>query len=222
VNPGARRISMRKKHISLTLIIALSFLSAKVKADFEFGVNGDENGIRDFHLAIGNYYRVPDTQITIVHQKHVSDEELPVVFFLAQKAKVSPDLVVDLRLGGKSWLDISYYYGMGADIFYVPVKSADVPPYGKALGYYKNKPKKEWKYIKLSDDDVVNLVNLKFISSHYGYSPDEVIKMRSNGKSFMAISKDFKDHKDKPGQNIEKQDNKSYKSNKSKPHGKKK
>jgi hypothetical protein len=213
---------MRKINILLTLILTVSFLASSARADIDFGASGDENGINDFHLAIGNYYHVPDTQITLVHQRQAIDEELPVIFFLAQKAKVGPDAVVDLRVGGRSWLDITYYYGMGADIFYVPVKSIDGPPYGKALGYYKSRPKKEWKYIKLSDDDVVNLVNLKFISSHYGYSPDDVIKMRSDGKSFLAINKVFKDQRVKPTQKIEKQDKKSLKNIKGKPLGKKK
>ncbi len=30
-------------------------------------------------------------------------------------------------------------------------------------------------------------VNLRFISDHFGYTPDEVVKMREQGQSFIAI-----------------------------------
>jgi hypothetical protein len=69
----------------------------------------------------------------------------------------------------------------------VPLQRDPGPPYGKAYGYYKNKPRKDWGGIKLSDADVVNLVNLKFISGQYGYAPDEVAGMRSKGESFVGI-----------------------------------
>jgi hypothetical protein len=160
----------------------------------------------------------------VVRERHIPDEELPVVFFLARRARVAPDVIVTLRLGGKSWMEITHHYGLGADIFYVPVKNVSGPPYGKAYGYYKNKPRKEWKHIKLADDDVLNLVNLKFISSYYGYAPEDVIKMRSSGKSFRTINKDIKANKGKNSQKIEKgqkpKSSKSSKASKS-PEGKK-
>lgn len=177
----------------LAISIFMMFAANGAKGDVAFELKGDQDGISSFHLAIGDYYHVPETQITVVKEQKIPDEELPIVFFLAQRARVTPEVIVNLRLGGKSWLEITHYYGMGADIFFVPVKSVSGPPYGKAYGYYKDKPRKEWKYIKLSDDDVVNLVNLRFISSHYGYAPDDVIRMRSDGKSFVTINKDFKE-----------------------------
>jgi len=40
----------------------------------------------------------------------------------------------------------------------------------------------------ISDDDIVNLVNLKFISSHYDYSAFDIMAMRDNGFSYAEIS----------------------------------
>jgi hypothetical protein len=212
VIPVARRIKMRTIGFMLSLFMVAGISTSR--ADINIGISGNQDGLKEFHLAIGDYFNVPLPQIEIVREKQVNDEELPVIFFLAQRAKVPPDSIVNLRLGGKSWMDITYYYGMGADIYYVKAKGTDGPPYGRAYGYYKNKPQKEWKYVKLNDEDVINLVNLRFISSHYGYEPDEVIKMRSNGKSFMAINKDAKDHKIKLPEKTNKAQ-KSAKANKS-------
>ncbi len=49
----------------------------------------------------------------------------------------------------------------------------------------------------LGDDDVVNLVNLKFMSEHYGYPPEKIIKMRSGGKEFVSIYDEIRKEKEK-------------------------
>ncbi|OGC93430.1 MAG: hypothetical protein A2W25_02320 [candidate division Zixibacteria bacterium RBG_16_53_22] len=175
----------------LAVILLIFGLATSARSDVEFGLSADDGGLREFHLAVGDFYRVPEKEVVVVRERRIPDEELPVVFFLASRARVGPGVIVGLRLDGRSWMDIALYYGLGADIFYVDAR-ADGPPYGRALGYYKNKPKKEWKYIRLADDDIVNLVNLSFISKHYGYSPNTVIKMRSQGKGFIAINSDAK------------------------------
>jgi len=74
------------------------------------------------------------------------------------------------------------------------------PPYGKAYGHFKNKPKKEWKTIVLSDGDVVNLVNLKFVSEHYGRPPQEVIRLRASGKQFVTIYEEVKKERERKGE----------------------
>ena len=110
-------------------------------------------------------------EVLIVRDRGIHQEELPVVFFLAQRARVSPEAVVDLRLRGMNWMDITLQFGLSPDIYYVPVKSVkEGPPYGNAYGYYKKHPKKEWKKMKFKDEDIVNQVNLKFISEHHKYT----------------------------------------------------
>jgi hypothetical protein len=125
----------------------------------------------------------------------IPDDEMPIVFFLANRASVNPDVIVKMRLGGKSWMDITLHYGLTAEVFYVPVKSNPGPPYGKAYGHFKNRNKADWKSIRLSDTDILNFVNLRFMSNHYGYTPDEVIKLRASGGSFVDINAKIKKNK---------------------------
>ncbi len=176
------------------LIIILAFIIfspvCAAEASVDLGVSIGEEGLRGFYLAVGNYYGVPEREVVVVRDRHIPDEEIPVVFFLAQRAHVRPSAIIDLRLAGRSWLDISLHFGFGPEIFYVPVRETVVigPPYGKAYGYYKKKPKKQWRTIVLSDADVVNLVNLRFISDHYRYEPEKVMKLRKGGKNFVVIN----------------------------------
>jgi len=142
--------------------------------------------IGDFHVAVSNYYRVPERDVIIVRDRRIREDEIPVVFFIAQQAHVASATIVDLRLRGLSWWDISVRYRLGADVYYVPISGRPGPPYGKAYGHYK-RPRSQWKAIVLSDEDVVSLVQLRFISEHYHVAPDRVIEMRSRNTSFVAV-----------------------------------
>lgn len=155
------------------------------------GLEIQDESARSFYFAVGDYYGVPEKQVVMVHQRNISDDEMPVVFFLAARAHVGPDVIVGLRIGGSSWAQICAKYNIGADVFYVPVSANPGPPYGKAYGHYKNKDKSHWKEIQLTNADIVNFVNLKFVSEHQRCSPDDVIKARGAGQSFVSISHDI-------------------------------
>lgn len=182
---------MRLVSILFGFLLLISLLASPVSAETQWSVGlsiGNE-GLRNFNLSIGEYYRVPEREVIVVRQRGCRDEELPVVFFLASRARVAPGVIIDLRSRGMSWMDITLHFGLGPEIYYVPVKEVKVgPPYGKAYGHYKKHPKHEWKKIALADDDVVNLVNLRFISEHHGYPPETVMKMRAEGRNFVSIN----------------------------------
>jgi hypothetical protein len=144
--------------------------------------------IGDFHVAVSNYYHVPQREVIVVRERRIRDDELPVVFFVAQRARVAPATIVDLRLRGLSWWDISVRYGIGPEVYYVPVAVAPGPPYGKAWGHYKKKPKKNWNTIVLSDDDVANLVHVRFLSDYYRIPPDRVIEVRGHQRDIVAVN----------------------------------
>jgi hypothetical protein len=138
------------------------------------------------------------------------DEELPVLFFLAARAHVEPSVVLNLRTRGMSWLDISFHFRLTPDIFYVPVTMERIgPPYGHAYGYFrKYRATREWRRIVLTDAEVVDLVNLRFISESHGFSPEAVMGMRAQGKAFVSINDEVGKGKAKdkgqPGKDVSK------------------
>lgn len=150
--------------------------------------------IGNFHVAVSNYYQVPEREVIVVRERRIPDEELPVVFFIAQRAHVAPARIVDMRLHGDSWWDISVRFGLHADAYYVPVAVRTGPPYGRAYGHYK-KARKDWNTIVLTDADVVNLVELRFISEHYHVAPERVVEMRERNVDFLAIHDDVSGHR---------------------------
>lgn len=170
------------------LFLKLGFAQTNINTRISIG----PEGLKSFYFSISEYYQIPESQVVIIQKRKIPDEELPVVFFIAGKTKVKPEVIVDLRLGGSSWYDISVKYGIYSDVYFVPLESSPGPPYGKAYGYYKNKPRKEWKSLKLTDKDIINFVNLRFISEYYNYQPDKIVKMRNEGNSYILINSNVK------------------------------
>ncbi|MCL6583938.1 MAG: hypothetical protein K6U11_09905 [bacterium] len=195
---------MHTLFIQIVLIICmiLSSLMGAARAQIDLGISVGNQGLEGFYLAAGDYYRVPKKEVIIIKERQIPDEEIPVVLLIARAARVSPEAVIDLRLKGNTWMDITLHFGLGREIFclpaspttvYVPVIVDKGPPYGKAHGYYQKKPKKEWSRVVLRDIDVINLVNLKFTSEYYHLSPDEVIRMRQAGHSYPQISRKLRE-----------------------------
>jgi hypothetical protein len=149
--------------------------------------------VGDFHVAVANYYRVPEREVIVIRERRIPDHEIPVAFFIARHAGVPSSRIVDLRLRGDSWWDISVRFGLGAEVFYVPVAVTPGPPYGRAYGHYM-KPRKQWNTIVLTDDDIVNLVELRFISEHYHVPPERVIAVRGRNADFVAVHAEVAGH----------------------------
>ncbi|MES2200626.1 MAG: hypothetical protein V4498_00080 [candidate division FCPU426 bacterium] len=159
-------------------------LPLSASTDVSFGLSASNQGVDGFYLNVGQYYGVPTERVTYVRERRIPDDEIPVVFFLAREARVSPEIIIEQRLGGRTWMDISLGFHLSPAIFYVPYQGDPGPPYGRAYGYYRHHNRAQWGTIRLADDDVVNMVNLRFMHDHYGYSPREVMSMRAKGGSF--------------------------------------
>lgn len=143
--------------------------------------------IGDFHVAVANYYQVPEREVIVIRERRIPDDEIPVALFIARHAGVPWGRVVDMRLRGASWWDISVRLGVQPEVYYIPVAVVSGPPYGRALGHYKKKHRKQWSTIVLTDADVVNLVELRFLSEHYRVAPERIIELRGKDHDFVAI-----------------------------------
>ncbi|MCX8093295.1 MAG: hypothetical protein N3E50_03925 [Candidatus Goldbacteria bacterium] len=188
-----------EKTIKILMICFLCFMfSISVNASVSVGMTVTDEGLKSFYFSIGQFYRVPEKEVVIIREQGIPDDELPVVFFLAMKSGVPYGQIVRWRVHNRwSWMKIVSKLRLSPEIFYVPI---DVPIhggyYGRIYGYYQQ-PRNKWKYIKLTDSEIIHCVNLHFISGYYGYKPIEVIKMRDAGKNFVIIHNDIKVVKEK-------------------------
>jgi hypothetical protein len=217
----------RKITLFLLLLSLSAFMAGTGHAQVK--VNLGPESPAAYHGDLGRFYGVPVGDVQKIKAMKIHDDELPVAMFIANRARVSPQSVAAMRLGGKSWLDVSVHFGLGPQSYYVPVRTVSGPPYGKAYGYYRNKPRNQWGTIVLSDPDIINLANLRFLAEFHGMSPDRIVAMRSRGNNFIhinsSINSELKGKKGdwKPGKEMEDRgkpdDNPGMESGKGNKHG---
>lgn len=179
---------MKKIMVLFAALMVLAPAASVSAQNVSTGISIANGELQSFYLAVGDYYRVPESRVVHVKQRyHVHDEELPVVFFLASRAHVDPAVIIDLRLRQRmSWLNITLHYGLTPEIYYVPVQRVG-PPYGNAYGHYK-KHGKDYKKVRLADSDVINLVNLRFMSEYHGVAAEVVMDRRGKGERFVVMN----------------------------------
>ena len=85
---------------------------------------------------IAQRYQVPMTEVAWVRRQGITEADLPIVFFVAASAGITPGPVVRLRLEGWSWRDIERHYGMDpARIYYAPGPWVPYPYFAVGYGY---------------------------------------------------------------------------------------
>jgi hypothetical protein len=141
-----------------------------------------------FHSALIDYFKVTEQQVTDASTSGVTDEEVAIAFFIAQRARLEPEAVTGIHANGLSWMQVAFHYQLNPWIFYTFLSgNLSNSPYQTAYDKF-NKPTFK---INLTDPDLVNLANLKFLSEYYGRDPKEIVQKRASGKTFRQINEDY-------------------------------
>lgn len=172
-----------KKALYLAFITGI--LSSSLSAsNFDIGVSGSDRGINAFSLSIGDYYRVPQQEVMII-ERSIPRDEMSVVYFLARESHRDARYISNLRLRGVSWWDISLRLGLNPRTLYrIDTRRHAGLPYGKSYGYAKNH--------HLRDSEIIDLVNVRFLSDYHHISPDEVIDRRRGGERYNRINEHYR------------------------------
>lgn len=168
------------KQLPVLLVSAvLGFSAVCANAQVQAGAVFSGDGLRNFYFSIGNYYHVPEREVVIVRERALPPDEVPVVFYTARQCHLEPTVVVDFRRRGLSWADIAIRCHQSPEIYYF----RGGPPYGKAYGYWKNHPPR--------DAEVIEAVNVHFLSEYHGVSPDAIRAERSRGPNYVFVAQNF-------------------------------
>ncbi len=178
--------------MALTMFFGAALSGSARSGGLDLGISVDDGKVKGFYLGVQDYYRVPEREAHVIRERRLPDDEMPVAFFIARRARVAPGEVIEMRLQGRSWMDITYRYRLDPDIFYVPVRSERLgPPYGHAYGQYRHERGRRRFEGRFSDEDAINMVNLRFLSERYKTPPENIIRMRSEGRSFVDIDREL-------------------------------
>lgn len=162
-------------------LVALAW-AAPARADL-----GPLEPIAELHRAVRDTLGLPEPLIPRLLERGLPDLELPAVGAIAQHARVPIESVVDLRLGGMSYADLTLHFGLTPEIYYVELERDPGPPYGNAWGHYRKRPRSEWREIRLPDADIVRWANLRLCVDRYRVAPTEVVALRAKSSGFAAV-----------------------------------
>lgn len=172
------------KTTAYTFILAGTLLFG---SNFDIGVSGSNGKIDGFSLSIGEYYHVPQREVVVV-ERRIPREEVGVAYYLARHAHRDVGFITDLRLRGQSWWDITLRLGLDPrHIYVVDTARSYGPPYGRAYGYQQNH--------RLRDREIVDLVNVRFLSDYHRITPEQVIERRRGGDHYDRIDRHFRDNR---------------------------
>ncbi|MGE5430720.1 MAG: hypothetical protein ACM3QX_06585 [Syntrophomonadaceae bacterium] len=169
---------MKTKHLIFVFALCAAINVNAQQIDAGISIGG--GGMNSFYMSIGNYFRVPEREVVVVRERRIPDEEIPVVFYISQRARVPYSEIIGCRKRGMSWMDITYHYNLGPDIYFPG--EVQGPPYGKAWGHRK---KERATY---RDYEIVNAVNSRFMSDYHHCSPTEITRLRGQGNSYVQIN----------------------------------
>src|SRR6202453_3444298 len=183
------------KTIFLFFLIILAF-SGTASADDSEGSGAATPSVPpdSFYTAMEGYFKVSNDQVKSCQEANISDEEMPLIFFIAQRAGVDPQAVMAVHSGGLTWMQTADHFKLNPKIFFVSLSVNGLvrTPYEKSYGYYKSHSNR----LNLSDIDMLNWVDLKFLSEYYGYDPQEIVQMRNKGENFRDINAYYADKKE--------------------------
>lgn len=148
----------------------------------------DASATRAYLRAVAEYFELPADEVSILADWSMPADEIPVALFVATRAGVSPEALVALRSSGRSWVELTERYQVGASQLHVPF--AQSPSSGLLLTAYEQyqaHPPGEWSQVSLSDQDIVTLVNVRVLSSALGIRPDDVLLRRASVNSFVEV-----------------------------------
>jgi len=149
------------------------------------GTGGDADEMA-FLRAVGQHFGTPRSEVLVLSRGGVSASEIPVVLHLSKRAGVSPDVVVARRRRGDGWMEIAGVYSVHAGDFHVPIEGAT----GFLNAVYERfsaRSASQWSEISLSDDEVVGLVNVRFLSRVLDLSPARVVRAMGDGRDFVGV-----------------------------------
>ena len=180
-------VHMKTMRFATTLLLGgvLLCLLAPGAAQGQRGGEGDPNETA-FLRAVGKHFGTPRSEVLVLSRSGVSAREIPVVLRVSKRAGVSPDVVVAQRRHGAGWMEIARGYSVHAGDFHVPI---DGPAGFLRAAYerFNSRSASKWREIALSDDEVVGLVNVRFLSRAVGMAPGRVLKALGDGRDVVGV-----------------------------------
>ena len=141
-----------------------------------------------YFRAVGEFFALPPSELAILNEWELDEDEIPVALFIAERAGISAEALVALRRSGQNWAGLAARYGVNAAILHLPIPEQSSAGEVAALyQQYRETPESGWVDIPLESADIVTLVNVRLLAETLGMAPPEVLAKSENADSFVKL-----------------------------------
>ncbi len=148
-----------------------------------------------FYSAVSQHFQIGPQQVRQLVDGGLPPEDVVVLYYIAEHSLRQPGQLLADRKAGRSWRDIATAAGLQPESFYYPISSFSRGPFVNVYALYHQLPRDRWSWdrLQLTDSDIENLVNLRFLAAIGGPSmPDPnptntVQRLRAQGYDFVSI-----------------------------------
>jgi hypothetical protein len=142
----------------------------------------------DYFRSVARYFSLPAEEVSILADWEIEPDEVPVVLFVARRSGVSPEAVVALRDSGQSWTDLTARFRVSASALHVPIRD-DAPAGALSAAYerFRSTPVSGWGELRLEDDEIIGLVNVRVISQVLGLSAERVAAASGSTATYVLL-----------------------------------
>lgn len=141
-----------------------------------------------FYAAVSQHFQVDPQQVRRLVDGGLPPEDVVVLYYIAEHSLRQPEQLLADRKAGRSWRDIATAAGLEPESFYYPI-SYSRGPFVNVYALYHQLPRERWSWdrLQLTDGDIENLVNLRFLAEAGDRSVPDVQRLRAQGYDYVSI-----------------------------------
>jgi hypothetical protein len=167
--------------------LALTLPSASRAATVDVSARLPAEAPPEYCQAVAQYFHLTERALIAAVREWRHYDDLPVVFWLAVNSDASARDVLELRRKGKDWYAIFGQLGVSPRELLLETDKVVGAPFLRVYERLADPNRK----VLLTDQDIVNLANLKFLTKHYQRTPLEIMEHRANGEEYPALAATF-------------------------------
>jgi hypothetical protein len=171
---------MSKKVIGIVLFLALGAVSLVVLAQDK----------PDMYLEnLSGHFGVSQDRLVQLINRGVEPSELPVILTISQKTGMRDVNVMTMRQNGLRWTSALKVAKLDARVFYfAPPQKITSSRFVSIFSALESAGADNQQSIELTDEQIVDLANVKFLSEYHEYQTGELINKRDAGASYESIA----------------------------------
>jgi hypothetical protein len=156
--------------------------------DISFGMNAPIGGDMGLFFSISSRYFDRDAQeVNHWARRYPNPDDLAVFLYICSRSSERPEGIDYYRRKGLSWYDVGVRAGVPPDAWFVEVDRNPGGRYSRPYGQWNRYRQNPRHVVRLSDQEIRDLVAVRMSHEYYGVSPEIAMSWRRGGADVRTI-----------------------------------